>query len=78
MKPVMPLLDCIVPEHDPVYKVTIIPRGRALGVTMFLPEEDRYSYTKQRLESQISQFIWWTSCRRNYFWTPKRDNRCIQ
>lgn len=43
-----------VPEHDPVYKVSIIPRGRALGVTMFLPEEDRYSYTKQRLESQIS------------------------
>ena len=33
-----------VPDHDPVYKVTIIPRGRALGVTMFLPEEDRYSY----------------------------------
>jgi cell division protease FtsH len=43
-----------VPDHDPVYKVTIIPRGRALGVTMFLPEEDRYSYTKQRLESQIA------------------------
>lgn len=43
-----------MPEHDPVYKVTIIPRGRALGVTMFLPEEDRYSYTKMRLESQIS------------------------
>ncbi len=42
-----------VPEHDPVYKVTIIPRGRALGVTMFLPEEDRYSYTKRRLNSQI-------------------------
>jgi cell division protease FtsH len=42
-----------VPEHDPVYKVTIIPRGRALGVTQFLPEEDRYSYTKQRLNSQI-------------------------
>ncbi|MES0874153.1 ATP-dependent zinc metalloprotease FtsH [Sinimarinibacterium thermocellulolyticum] len=42
-----------VPEHDPVYKVTIIPRGRALGVTMFLPEEDRYSYTRQRLNSQI-------------------------
>lgn len=42
-----------VPEHDPVYKVSIIPRGRALGVTMFLPEEDRYSYTKQRLNSQI-------------------------
>ncbi len=43
-----------VPEHDPVYKVTIIPRGRALGVTMFLPEEDRYSHSRQRLESQIS------------------------
>ncbi|MDX1574386.1 MAG: ATP-dependent zinc metalloprotease FtsH, partial [Methylophaga sp.] len=43
-----------VPGHDPVYKVSIIPRGRALGVTMFLPVEDRYSYTKQQLESQIS------------------------
>ncbi len=43
-----------VPEHDPVYKVTIIPRGRALGVTMFLPEEDKYSYSKTALESQIS------------------------
>ena len=47
----------LVPEHDPVYKVTIIPRGRALGVTMFLPEEDRYSHTKQRLESQISSLF---------------------
>ena len=44
----------LVPEHDPVYKVTIIPRGRALGVTMYLPEEDRYSTSKQRLESHIS------------------------
>ncbi len=43
-----------VPGHDPVYKVTIIPRGRALGVTMFLPERDRYSASKQTLESQIS------------------------
>ncbi len=43
----------LVPSHDPVHKVTIIPRGRALGVTMFLPEEDRHSYSKQRLESQI-------------------------
>jgi cell division protease FtsH len=42
-----------VPDHDPVYKVTIIPRGRALGVTMFLPEEDRYSYSKQRLMSSM-------------------------
>ena len=43
-----------VPDHDPVYKVTIIPRGRALGVTMYLPEEDRYSTSKQQLESRIS------------------------
>src|SRR3974390_469988 len=43
-----------VPEHDPVYKVTIIPRGRALGVTMFLPEQDRYSFSKRRLESRIA------------------------
>ncbi|AIR88200.1 ATP-dependent zinc metalloprotease FtsH [Pseudomonas cremoricolorata] len=43
----------IVPEHDPVYKVSIIPRGRALGVTMFLPEEDRYSLSKRALISQI-------------------------
>lgn len=42
-----------VPEHDPVYKVTIIPRGRALGVTMFLPEQDRYSHSKRRLESSL-------------------------
>jgi len=47
----------LVPAHDPVYKVSIIPRGRALGVTMFLPEEDRYSYSKQRLESQISSLF---------------------
>ncbi len=43
-----------VPEHDPVYKVTIIPRGRALGVTQFLPEQDRYSSSKRRLESTIA------------------------
>ena len=47
----------LVPEHDPVYKVTIIPRGRALGVTMFLPEEDRYSHTREKLESQISSLF---------------------
>ena len=46
-----------VPSHDPVYKVTIIPRGRALGVTMYLPEEDRYSASKERLESQISSLF---------------------
>ncbi|MEX2469970.1 MAG: ATP-dependent zinc metalloprotease FtsH, partial [Pseudohongiellaceae bacterium] len=43
----------LVPEHDPVYKVSIIPRGRALGITMFLPEEDRYSLSKQTILSQI-------------------------
>ena len=43
----------LMPEHDPVYKVSIIPRGRALGVTMFLPEEDRYSISKRRILSQI-------------------------
>ncbi len=47
----------IVPEHDPVYKVTIIPRGRALGVTLYLPEEDRYSTSKQSLESRISSLF---------------------
>ena len=44
----------LVPEHDPVYKVTIIPRGRALGVTMFLPERDFISISKRKLESQLS------------------------
>jgi len=43
----------LVPDHDPVYKVSIIPRGRALGVTMYLPEEDRYSQSKRALESSI-------------------------
>lgn len=43
-----------VPEHDPVYKVSIMPRGRALGVTMFLPESDQYSASKQKLDSMIS------------------------
>lgn len=44
----------LVPEHDPVHKVTIIPRGRALGVTFFLPEGDAISASRQKLESQIS------------------------
>lgn len=43
----------LVPQHDPVHKVTIIPRGRALGVTQFLPEEDKYSLSKIQIESQI-------------------------
>jgi len=44
----------LVPDHDPVYKVSIIPRGRALGVTMYLPEQDRFSHSKEHLESRIS------------------------
>lgn len=51
------IVGMIVPEHDPVYKVTIIPRGRALGVTMFLPEQDRYSHSRRRLDSQLSSLF---------------------
>lgn len=47
----------LVPEHDPVYKVTIIPRGRALGVTMFLPEQDRYSVSRKQLDSQMASLF---------------------
>jgi len=47
----------VVPEHDPVYKVTIIPRGMALGVTMFLPEHDKYSISKLQLESQLASLF---------------------
>lgn len=46
-----------VGEHDPVYKVSIIPRGQALGVTMFLPEQDRYGYSKRRLQSSIASLF---------------------
>ena len=45
------------PEHDPVYKVTIIPRGRALGVTMFVPDEDRYSHSFKKLEGQLASLF---------------------
>jgi len=47
----------LVPEHDPVYKVSIIPRGMALGVTMFLPEKDKYSISKRKINSQISSLF---------------------
>ena len=47
----------LVPEHDPVYKVSIIPRGKALGVTMFLPEKDSYSISRRKLNSQISSLF---------------------
>jgi cell division protease FtsH len=52
---------CIVgqlsPDHDSVYKVSIMPRGRALGITMFLPERDQYSASKRKLESQIASLF---------------------
>ncbi len=48
------LVGLYVPNHDPVYKVTIIPRGRALGVTMYLPEQDQRGYSVQQLESKVS------------------------
>jgi cell division protease FtsH len=51
------IVGLFVPEHDAVHKVTIIPRGRALGVTMFLPEGDRYSHSKEYLESKISSLF---------------------
>lgn len=51
------IVGCLVPKHDPVYKVTIIPRGRALGVTMYLPERDKYSHSKQGLESSIASLF---------------------
>jgi len=47
----------LMPEHDPVYKVSIIPRGRALGVTMFLPEEDRYSHSRRHIVGQITSLF---------------------
>lgn len=47
------IIGCVVPEHDPVHKVTIIPRGGALGVTQYLPEEDKYSWSKRSLESRL-------------------------
>ena len=47
----------LVPEHDPVYKVSIIPRGRALGVTMFLPQKDSYSLSRQKINSQIASLF---------------------
>lgn len=51
------IVGLLVQEHDPVYKISIIPRGRALGVTMFLPEQDRYSHSKRRLESQLASLF---------------------
>ncbi|MCH7508052.1 MAG: ATP-dependent zinc metalloprotease FtsH [Proteobacteria bacterium] len=51
------LVGRLVPEHDPVYKVSIIPRGRTLGITLFLPEDDKYSISKLQLESQLASLF---------------------
>ncbi|MFO7858856.1 MAG: ATP-dependent zinc metalloprotease FtsH, partial [Ectothiorhodospiraceae bacterium] len=51
------IVGLLSPEHDPVHKVSIIPRGRALGITMFLPDEDQTSYSKQRLNSMITSLF---------------------
>jgi cell division protease FtsH len=51
------IVGLLLPEHDPVYKVSIMPRGRALGVTMFLPEEDRYSHSRQAILSKITSYF---------------------
>ena len=51
------IVGLMVQQHDPVYKISIIPRGRALGVTMFLPEQDRYSHSRRRLESQLASLF---------------------
>ena len=72
------IVGLLVPSHDPVYKVTIIPRGRALGVTMFLPEEDRYSYSKERLESQISSLFGGRIAEELIFGPERRHHRCEQ
>ena len=57
MRPDIVLLGRSSPDHDPVYKVSIMPRGRALGITMFLPERDQYSASKRKLESQIASLF---------------------
>ena len=54
--------------HEPLHKVTIIPRGRALGVTMWLPERDKLAHTFNELNATSFITFWWTNCRRNYLW----------
>lgn len=51
------IVGLVMPEHDPVYKVSIVPRGRALGITMFIPDEDQYSLSKQKLNSKIATLL---------------------
>ena len=71
------IVGLLVPEHDPVYKVTIIPRGRALGVTMFLPEEDRYSYRDNVWKAKFLHCLV-VVLRKKLFLVQNSDNRCFQ
>ena len=68
----------LVPDHDPVYKVSIIPRGRALGVTMFLPEEDRYSLSRQTILSQICSLYGGRIAEEMTLGKRWRDDRCLK
>ena len=66
-----------VPEHDPVHKVTIIPRGRALGVTQFLPEQDRYSYSQAPPRESIATLFGGRIAEELIF-GRSRDDGCLQ
>ena len=65
------LVGIFTPGNDPLHKVTIIPRGRALGVTMNLPERDKYSETKTEMKAKLSNDFWRKSSRRTYIWERK-------
>ena len=57
-----------MPSYDPIHKATIIPRGRALGMVMNLPERDKHGYSIKYLKAQIGSLFWRKSCRRINFW----------
>ena len=77
MKQDMQLSEGSSPKHDPVYKVTIIPRGRALGVTMFLPEEDTYMQSKEYLEENY-KFIWRKNSRETLLMVTRASQQELQ
>ena len=57
-----------LPSYDPIHKATIIPRGRALGMVMNLPERDKYQHTVKEFKARLASLFWWESSRRNYIW----------
>ena len=71
------LVGMFTPGNDPLHKVTIIPRGRALGVTMNLPERDKYSETKTEMNAKVSNDFWRKSSRRTYIWERKYYLWCL-